>query len=97
VTSTERLRAKGLRATQPRVDVLDVLDAARDTREHLSVALIADRARVAPPTVSTQTVHDCLDAFTGAGPAPSIEPAGHPARHGSRGRRPGCRTPKSID
>lgn len=113
VTSAGRLRAEGLRATQPRVvrlDVLlDVLHAARTAREHLPVAQIAERARLVLPTVSTQAVHDCLDALTRAGLARSIEPAGHPCLSPSDaagsavqeadvlfwGRCPGCRT-KSI-
>ncbi|WP_432512053.1 Fur family transcriptional regulator [Kineococcus sp. SYSU DK001] len=84
MTSAERLRAKGLRATQPRVVVLDVLDAARADHEHLPVARVAERARAALPTVSTQAVYDCLDALTGAGLARRIEPAGHPARYEAR-------------
>jgi Fur family ferric uptake transcriptional regulator len=84
VTSAERLRANGLRATQPRVVVLDVLDTARVSHEHLPVAQIADRARAVLPTVSTQAVYDCLDALTGVGLARRIEPAGHPARYEAR-------------
>ena len=84
MTSVERLRARGLRATRPRVVVLDVLDAARADHEHLPVARVAERARAVLPTVSTQAVYDCLDALTGAGLARCIEPAGHPARYEAR-------------
>nr|WP_281372932.1 Fur family transcriptional regulator [Kineococcus aurantiacus] len=73
-----------MRATQPRVVVLDVLEAARTTSEHLAVAQIADRARTVLPTVSTQAVYDCLEALSGAGLARSVEPAGHPARYEAR-------------
>ena len=84
MTTTERVRERGLRATRPRVVVLDVLDAARAGHEHLAVAQVADRARLVLPTVSTQAVYDCLDALTRAGLARCIETAGHPARYEAR-------------
>ena len=84
MTSAERLRARGLRATRPRIVVLDVLDAAQAACEHLPVAQVADRARAVLPAVSTQAVYDCLDALTRAGLARCIEPAGHPARYEAR-------------
>ena len=84
MTTADRLRAEGLRATRPRIVVLDVLDAARAAGEHLPVAQVADRARAALPSVSTQAVYDCLDALARAGLARCIEPAGHPARYEAR-------------
>ena len=82
--AADRVRARGLRATRPRVVVLDVLDAAARGGEHLAVAQIADRARRELPGVSTQAVYDCLDALTRSGLARCLEPAGHPARYESR-------------
>ena len=81
--AAERIRARGLRATRPRVSVLEVLDAATDDR-HLAVADVVARARASLGAVSTQAVYDCLEALAGAGLARRIEPAGHPARYESR-------------
>ena len=81
--ATERIRARGLRATRPRIAVLDVLDTA-DGDRHLSVADVARLARASLGAVSTQAVYDCLEAMTSAGLARRIEPAGHPARYESR-------------
>ncbi|PPK92073.1 Fur family ferric uptake transcriptional regulator [Kineococcus xinjiangensis] len=81
--AAERIRARGLRATRPRVAVLDVLDAATDDR-HLAVADVCARVRADLGAVSTQAVYDCLEALTSAGLARRIEPAGHPARYESR-------------
>ena len=82
-TAAERIRARGLRATRPRVTVLDVLDAATGDR-HLPVADVVAQVRAHLGAVSTQAVYDCLEALTGAGLARRIEPAGHPARYESR-------------
>ena len=82
-TAAERIRARGLRATRPRIAVLDVLDSATGDR-HLAAADVAERARAGLGTLSTQAVYDCLEALTGAGLARRIEPAGHPARYESR-------------
>ncbi|WP_432506825.1 Fur family transcriptional regulator [Kineococcus arenarius] len=80
----DRLRSRGLRATRPRAVVLQVLDDAAATAEHLAVTQVVTRAREALPAVSTQAVYDCLDALTRAGLARRIEPAGHPARYEAR-------------
>ncbi|GAB7193339.1 fur family transcriptional regulator FurA3 [Kineococcus sp. NUM-3379] len=82
-TAAERIRARGLRATRPRIAVLDVLDSATGDR-HLAAADVAERARAGLGALSTQAVYDCLEALTGAGLARRIEPAGHPARYESR-------------
>ena len=81
VTTTvrERLRACGLRVTAPRAAVLTVLGQAALSRQHLSAAQVADRARAELGSLSTQAVYDCLEALTGAGLVRRIEPAGHPA------------------
>jgi Fe2+ or Zn2+ uptake regulation protein len=80
----ERLRANGLRVTAPRATVLTVLQQAAMSREHLAASEVAERARAALGSLSTQAVYDCLEALTGAGLARRIEPAGHPARYESR-------------
>lgn len=79
-----RLRAGGLRVTQPRLTVLAVLDDAATRREHLPAALIARRARTRLGALSTQTVYDCLDALAAARLARRIEPAGSPALYETR-------------
>jgi Fur family ferric uptake transcriptional regulator len=86
VTTTvqERLRASGLRSTAPRATVLDVLQQATRSREHLAAAQVAARARALLGSLSTQAVYDCLEALTRVGLARRIEPAGHPARYESR-------------
>jgi Fur family ferric uptake transcriptional regulator len=79
-----RLRTAGLRVTKPRLAVLEVLDEAGAGREHLTVAVVARRARDRLGSLSTQAVYDCLDALTGAGVVRRIETAGHPARYETR-------------
>jgi len=83
-TSTDRLRTAGLRVTHPRLTVLDVLDAATGSHEHLAVAEVERRARAALGSLSRQTVYDCLEALTRSGLARRIEPAGSPARYEGR-------------
>ncbi len=80
----ERLRAVGLRATRPRLAVLEVLEAARTGHQHLPVTDIAEQARHRAGDISTQAVYDCLDALTRAGLTRCIEPAGSPARYEAR-------------
>ncbi len=81
---TGRLRAAGLRVTQPRLAVLEVLEEARLRREHLPVVDIAERARRQLGALSTQAVYDCLDALTRAGMLRRVETARSPARYESR-------------
>lgn len=83
-STSDRLRTAGLRVTKPRVAVLEVLDEAGADREHLTVAVVAGRARNRLGSLSTQAVYDCLDALTGAGVVRRIETAGHPARYETR-------------
>jgi Fur family ferric uptake transcriptional regulator len=82
--STSRLRTVGLRVTKPRLTVLEVLEEARTTGEHLTAAAVADRARDRLGRLSTQAVYDCLDALGTAGLVRRIEPAGHPMRYETR-------------
>jgi Fur family transcriptional regulator, stress-responsive regulator len=83
-TGAERLRASGLRATRPRLAVLEVLQDARSAQEHLPVAEVVARARRRLGTLSTQAAYDCLEALAEAGLARRIEPAGHPSRYEAR-------------
>ena len=79
-TPEERLRAAGLRATAPRVAVLDwVGDHPHATADEVGTAV---RARLG--TISRQTVYDVLSACVGAGLVRQIRPAGHPARFETR-------------
>ncbi len=80
VTSTaDRIRSAGLRATVPRVAVLDALYAV----PHADVDAVLTEVR-ASTEVSTQAVYDVLRAFTSAGLVRRIEPAGSPARFETR-------------
>jgi Fur family transcriptional regulator, stress-responsive regulator len=83
-TGAERLRASGLRATRPRLAVLEVLQDARAAQEHLAVAEVVTRARRRLGALSTQAAYDCLEALAEAGLARRIEPAGHPSRYEAR-------------
>jgi|SRR5690349_15018425 len=79
-TAEEVLRAHGLRVTRPRLAVLQVLTGGG----HLEVDEIARRVRTRLDSVSTQAVYDVLGAFSRAGLARRIEPAGSPARFEAR-------------
>ena len=76
-----RLRARGLRATGPRVAVLR---AVGELEGHPDVETIAARARSLAGSLSTQAVYDGLSALTRAGLIRRIEPAGSPARFEAR-------------
>jgi len=76
----ERLRARGLRVTRPRLAVLEILAEGG----HLEVDEITHRARARLESVSTQAVYDVLGALARAGLARRIEPAGSPARYEAR-------------
>ena len=78
--TAERLRARGLRVTRPRLAVLEILAEGG----HLEVDEITHRVRDRLDSVSTQAVYDVLGALARAGLARRIEPAGSPARYGAR-------------
>lgn len=80
VVKEDLLRARGLRVTRPRMAVLEVLGAGG----HLHVDEITRRVRERLESVSTQAVYDVLGAFTRAGLARRIEPAGSPALYEAR-------------
>jgi Fur family ferric uptake transcriptional regulator len=75
-----RLRAAGLRVTQPRIAVLRAVDA----HPHADTDTIVRAARTALGAVSVQAVYDVLRALAAAGLVRRIEPAGSPARYESR-------------
>jgi Fe2+ or Zn2+ uptake regulation protein len=77
----DRLRAHGLRATAPR---LAVLEAVTDLEGHPDVDTIARHARARLGTLSTQAVYDNLRVLTELGLVRRIEPAGSPARFETR-------------
>ncbi|ANP71703.1 Fur family transcriptional regulator [Cryobacterium arcticum] len=71
----DSIRASGLKVTAPRLAVLRVLDQApHSTAERLFATVRAEL-----PGTSLQAVYGVLAAFTGAGIARKIEPAGSPA------------------
>ncbi|MET8309604.1 Fur family transcriptional regulator [Micromonospora sp. NPDC005173] len=76
-TDVERLRAAGLRVTQPRLAVL----ATVRERPHLDADTITRRTRVRLDRVSGQAVYDVLHALTDAGLLRRFTPAGGPARY----------------
>jgi Fur family ferric uptake transcriptional regulator len=76
----ELLRARGLRATAPRIAVLDAIAGMGHPDAEAVRAEVARRLG----SVSTQAVYDTLHALTDAGLLRRIEPAGHPARYETR-------------
>jgi Fur family transcriptional regulator, stress-responsive regulator len=77
----DRLRARGLRVTRPRLAVLNILT---ESRTHLDVDEITARARQRLDSVSVQAVYDVLGALARAGLARRIAPAGGAARYEAR-------------
>ncbi len=71
-----RLRAAGLRVTQPRLAVLDVVAAT----PHISADLVTDRVRGRLGTVSVQAVYDALNTLSTHAILRKIEPAGSAMR-----------------
>lgn len=68
----ELLRSAGLRVTQPRLAVLEAVEAD----SHLAADQVSDRVRTKIGTVSTQAVYDALNALTETEILRKIEPAG---------------------
>jgi len=73
---TERLRAVGLRVTQPRLAVLDVVSS----EPHIAADQVASGVRADLGAVSTQTVYDALNTLTEHGILRCFEPAGSAMR-----------------
>lgn len=80
----QRLRSRGLRVTRPRTTVLQVLDEAAQSQQHLSAGEVAALVRQSLGSVSTQAVYDVLDVVVGAGLARRFEPAGRPSLYEAR-------------
>ncbi|MFG1925596.1 Fur family transcriptional regulator [Cryptosporangium sp. NPDC048952] len=76
----ERLRAAGLRVTNPRLAVLTELTGGG----HPTVDSLADAVRARIGAVSTQAVYDVLGALVETGLARVIEPAGSARRYEAR-------------
>ena len=77
----DRLRSHGLKATGPR---MAVLEAVSSLPGHPDADAIAHHARQRLGTLSTQTVYDNLRVLTELGLLRRIEPAGSPARYETR-------------
>lgn len=78
--NAQRLRAAGLRVTQPRMVVMDAVQL----HPHAHTDSIYTLARTVLPSVSRQAVYDVLDALTTVGLVRRIQPAGHVARYEMR-------------
>lgn len=72
----ERLRAAGLRVTQPRTAVLSVLER----EPHLAADQVVDRVRTRLGTVSVQAIYDTLNTLASAQLLRRFEPAGSSMR-----------------
>jgi Fe2+ or Zn2+ uptake regulation protein len=77
----ERVRGLGLKATAPRIAVLEAVEALDG---HPDADTIARRARERLGSLSTQAVYDNLRLLTELGVLRRIEPAGSPARYETR-------------
>jgi len=75
-----RLRATGLRVTQPRLAVLRVVES----EPHIAADLVAERTRAELGSVSTQAVYDVLNTLTTHKILRCIEPAGSSMRFETR-------------
>ena len=84
MTEVQRLRAAGLRVTQPRVAVLRVLDDATGQGQHLLVSEVVERSRALRAGVSVQAIYDCLAALFAAGLVRRVEVAGSATRYETR-------------
>jgi Fur family ferric uptake transcriptional regulator len=76
----ERLRAAGLRVTQPRLAVMAVVAEHPHADTHALIGFVRERLA----DVSHQAVYDVLQALTTAGLVRRIQPLGSVARYESR-------------
>ena len=76
----DQLRAADLRVTQPRLAVLEAVDA----HPHADTETIFGAVRDGLPEVSRQAVYDVLAALTAVGLLRRIQPSGSVARYESR-------------
>jgi Fur family ferric uptake transcriptional regulator len=80
-TIEDRLRVAGLRATAPRVAVLEVLAESHD---HPRVDQVIERVRARGVMISTQAAYDVCEALHRAALARRIALAGGPVRYEAR-------------
>ena len=80
IDAEQQLRDAGLRVTRPR---LTVLRAVHD-HPHADTGTVMTATRSALPSVSHQTVYDCLETLTSAGLVRRIQPSGSLARYETR-------------
>jgi Fe2+ or Zn2+ uptake regulation protein len=80
-TIEERLHGAGLRATAPRMAVLEVLTESHD---HPRVDQVIERVRAAGVAISTQAAYDVCEALHSAALARRIALAGGPVRYEAR-------------
>lgn len=78
--ASARLRAAGLKVTEPRLAVLDAFAPG----EHLGAEDVFRRVSRSLPTTSPQAIYGVLGALSGAELLRRIEPAGSPALYESR-------------
>ncbi len=78
--AADRLRARGLRVTAPRVGVLGAVERF----PHADAETVTRLVRASLGTVSTQAIYDVLHALTDAQLLRRIEPAGSAARYETR-------------
>ena len=71
-----RLRAVGLRVTQPRLAVIDAVS----TQPHLTADQVTERVRAGIGAVSTQAIYDALNTLTENNILRRFEPAGSPMK-----------------
>ncbi|MCW2764850.1 MAG: transcriptional repressor [Nocardioides sp.] len=76
VDRSEMLRAAGLRVTQPRLAVLEVLES----RPHAGADVVISAVRETLP-VSTQAVYDVLNTLSAHGVVRRFQPAGSVSRY----------------
>ena len=76
-----RLRDAGLRATAPRVAILQVLAASTD---HPRIDQVIERVEATGLSISTQAAYDVCDALYRASLASRIDVAGGPVRYEAR-------------
>lgn len=81
VSVDERLRGAGLKVTEPRRSVLNILC---ERGQHLDAEAVHERVRETLPKASLQTVYGVLGALTEAGLLRRIEPAGSAALYETR-------------
>jgi Fe2+ or Zn2+ uptake regulation protein len=81
VTTSERLRERGLNVTAPR---LAVFAAVEELGGHVEAGAIATAARDRLGSVSTPAVYDILNTLTAAGLLRRIQPGAGAARYETR-------------